>query len=50
MELNYSVRRSTKRKKLAITVERDRRVVVRAPSDVSDESIARAVREKQQWI
>ncbi len=50
MELDYSVRRSNRRKKLAITVERDRRVVVRAPADASDESIERVVREKRLWI
>ena len=50
MDLRYSVQRSNKRKKLAITVERDRRVVVQAPADVSDESIERVVREKRQWI
>ncbi len=50
MDLRYSVQRSNKRKKLAITVERDRRVVVQAPADVSDESIDRVVREKRQWI
>lgn len=50
MDLRYSVERSKKRKKLAITVERDRQLVVRAPVDASDESIERAVREKRLWI
>ena len=50
MDSGYSVRRSNRRKKLAITVERDRRVVVQAPADASNESIERVVREKRQWI
>ena len=50
MDLRYSVQRSNKRKKLAITVERDRRVIVQAPADASDESIERVVRDKRQWI
>ena len=50
MDFRYTVQRSDKRKKLAITVERDRRVVVRAPADASDESIERVVREKRLWI
>jgi predicted metal-dependent hydrolase len=50
MELTYSVRRSTRRKTLTITVERDRRVIVHAPSDASGEAIQRAVDSKRQWI
>jgi len=50
MELSYSVRRSDKRKKLTITVERDRSVVVHAPSHASDEMIRQVVESKRQWI
>ena len=50
MELSYSVERSSKRKKITITVERDRRVVVRAPCHASDEAIARIVESKRYWI
>jgi len=50
MDLVYSVKRSDKRKKLTITVERDRRVVVHAPADTSDDAIERVVETKRQWI
>jgi predicted metal-dependent hydrolase len=47
--MEYEVRYSN-RKTLGITVERDRRVVVRAPHHVSPETIERVVLTKQQWI
>lgn len=50
MELSYVVRRSAKRKTLTITVERDRSVVVHAPSDASDERIQRVVESRRQWV
>ena len=50
MELAYTVKRSGKRRKLNITVERDRSVVVHAPADASDETIRRVVESKRQWI
>ncbi len=50
MQLSYSVRRSPKRKTLTITVERDRSVVVHAPSNASDEAIQRVVESRRQWI
>ena len=50
MELTYTLKRSEKRRKLTITVERDRIVVVHAPSDASDETIRRVVESKRQWI
>jgi len=50
MDLSYTVRRSEKRKKLTITVERDRTVVVHAPSHASDETIERIVESRRQWI
>ncbi len=50
MELTYSVKRSAKRKKVTITVERDRSVVVHAPQGVSDEKIEQIVQAKRSWI
>ena len=50
MELAYTTRRSAKRSKLTITVERDRSVIVHAPEGVSDERIRRVVQAKRQWI
>ncbi len=50
MELAYTIKRSGKRRKLTITVERDRSVVVHAPVDASDETIRRLVQSKRQWI
>jgi hypothetical protein len=50
MDLVYTIKRSTKRRKLAISVERDRRVVLHAPEGMSDEKIRQAVESKRQWI
>jgi predicted metal-dependent hydrolase len=50
MDLSYEIRRSSKRHKLTITVERDRTIVVHAPVDVSDEKIRQTVESKRQWI
>ncbi len=50
MNVTYSVKRSPKRAKVTITVERDRKVVVHAPQRASDEAIARIVEAKRQWI
>ncbi|GAB1530117.1 MULTISPECIES: M48 family metallopeptidase [Brevibacillus] len=50
MELTYTIKRSTKRRRLTITVERDRRVVVHSPEGVSDEKIEEVVESKRQWI
>lgn len=50
MELDYIVRRSSKRKKLTITIERDRQVVVHAPVSTSDEKISEILISKKQWI
>ncbi len=50
MELAYTIKRSSKRRKLIITVERDRSVVVHAPVDASDEVILQVVESKRQWI
>ena len=50
MDITYSVKRSAKRKKVTITVERDRRVVVHAPNHASDEAIAQIVEAKRHWV
>jgi predicted metal-dependent hydrolase len=50
MELTYTVQRSAKRRKLTITVERDRSVIVHVPADMSDEAIEQVVTSKRQWI
>ena len=50
MDISYSIKRSSRRKKVTISVERDRRVVVRAPNHASDEAIARIVEAKRHWI
>lgn len=50
MDLIYTIKRSIKRRKLTITVERDRSVVVHAPEGISDEKIHQIVESKRQWI
>jgi len=50
MELTYTIQKSAKRRKLTITVERDRSVVVHAPEGTSDEKIEQIVTSKRQWI
>jgi predicted metal-dependent hydrolase len=50
MDLTYTIQRSAKRRKLTITVERDRSVVVHAPVGISDEKIRQMVESKRQWI
>jgi hypothetical protein len=50
MDLTYTIKRSAKRHKLTITVERDRSVVVHAPEGISDEKIRQIVESKRQWI
>jgi len=50
MDLSYTVRRSERRKKLTITVERDRTVIVHAPSHSSDETIEHVVESRRSWI
>ena len=50
MELAYKIQRSNKRRKLSITVERDRSVIVHAPEGISDEKIRQVVEAKRQWI
>ena len=50
MDITYSIKRSPKRRKVTITIERDRTIVVHAPNHVSDEAIARIVEAKRHWI
>ncbi len=50
MKVSYTTQRSTKRRKLTITVERDRSVVVHAPVGISDDRIQKVVESKRQWI
>ncbi len=50
MELTYTIQKSAKRRKLTITVERDRSVVVHAPEGISDEKIKQVVESKRQRI
>ncbi len=50
VELTYTVHRSTRRRRLTITVERDCTVIVHAPENTSDEAIQQVVTSKKQWI
>lgn len=50
MDLNYIVKRSSRRRNLTITVERDRSVVVHAPLDTPERKIAELIESKRQWI
>lgn len=49
-ELKYEIVRSARRKKLTITVERDRSIVVHAPASTSEEMIQKVVDSKRQWL
>jgi predicted metal-dependent hydrolase len=50
MELDYKIVRSAKRKRLTITVERDRAIVVHVPEGITDENVHRIVETKRQWL
>jgi len=50
MDLNYQIVRSPRRKKLTISVERDRSIIVHAPASATDEAICRLVESKRQWL
>lgn len=50
MDLKYTIVRSPRRRKLTITVERDRSVVVHAPSATAEEKIRQVVEARRQWI
>src|SRR5437870_5740558 len=49
MRLDYDLIRSN-RSSICITVERDRRVVVRAPKRASEFAVCRAIQRKKFWI
>jgi len=49
MQLEYEIKFS-KRKTLNITVERDRKIIVHAPLNVSTEKIEEIVQSKKQWL
>jgi len=48
--LEYTIQRSAKRRRLTITVDRDRSVVVHVPEGVSEERIRQVVDAKRLWI
>jgi predicted metal-dependent hydrolase len=50
MKLDYTIKKSAKRRKLTISVERDRLIVVHAPEGISEEKIRQVVESKRQWI
>lgn len=50
MDLKYTIVRSPKRRKITITVERDRSVVVHAPPATAEEKIHQLVEARRQWI
>ena len=50
MNTDYTIKRSPKRKKLTITVERDRTVIVHAPESTPEETIRKVVESKRRWI
>ena len=50
MQIEYTIVRSPRRKKLTLTVERDCAVIVHAPESASDETIRRVVGLKRQWL
>jgi predicted metal-dependent hydrolase len=50
MDLTYQIVRSPRRKKLTLTVERDRMIVVHAPVGTSEEVIRQVVESKREWL
>jgi len=50
MNFEYTILRSPRRRKLTITVERDRSVVVHAPESTPVEKIHQVIEAKRQWI
>lgn len=49
-DVEYRIVRSARRKKLTISVERDKSVVVHAPNSTPDEVIRHVVESKRQWL
>lgn len=50
MNLNYKVIHSSRRKTLTITVERDRSIVVKAPTGTDPKKIRKILESKKQWL
>lgn len=50
MKIDYEIKRSAKRKRLTISVERDRKVIVHAPTRTSDDKVAEIIESKKAWI
>jgi predicted metal-dependent hydrolase len=50
MQLDYNVVYSPNRKTLTITVERDRSIVVKAPTGTSQEKIDRVIESRKLWL
>ena len=50
MDLEYTIRKSSKRRRLTITIERDRKVIVHVPEGTSEDKIEKVVESKRQWI
>lgn len=50
MKLDYKVIHSSRRKTLTITVERDRSIVVRAPTGTHPDKIQQIVESRKQWL
>ena len=49
MQFEYEIKYS-KRKTLNITVERDRKIIVRAPENTSVQKIEEVLQSKKQWL
>lgn len=50
LEFNYNVRKSARRKTLAITVHPDNRVIVAAPATYPQKNIVEFVQKKSDWV
>lgn len=50
MKIDYQIKYSSKRKKVNISVERDRSVIIRAPLGVTKEKIEDIIKSKKDWI
>lgn len=50
MEIEYEIIRSSKRKKVTLTVERDRSVIVHVPLGMTEDEVRQIVAAKRQWI
>lgn len=50
MKLDYHIVYSSRRKKLTITVERDRSIIVKAPEGTSPETIQKIVESRKEWL